>query len=158
MLCAWLLVSCNATLLPTLLYELLLFRMLASLFSDAVCCAVQVQRLAINYERAEAAAKLEAEVAVEEAQTQLQAGQFAQQQLHQQLAMREQQTEARLAAAADALTAATAEIEQLSMQLLQAQQDLQQQREQRQQQQLDEVSFPLLQASPVTNDTQYDRV
>lgn len=96
------------------------------------CCAVQVQGLALRFERAEAAAKLEAEVAVEEAQTQLQAAHLAQQQLQQQLDMREQQTEARLAAAADALTAATAEIEQLSMQLLQAQRDLEQQREQRQ--------------------------
>jgi phosphoribosylaminoimidazole carboxylase (NCAIR synthetase) len=96
---------------------------------------LQVQGLAVKYERADAAAKLEAEVAVEEAQAQLHAARLAQQQLD----MREQQTEARLAAAADALTAATAEIEQLSMQLLQAQQDLQQQREQRQQQQHNEV-------------------
>lgn len=104
---------------------------------------LQVQGLAVKYERAEAAAKLEAELAVEESQAQLHAAWLAQQQLQQQLDMREQQTEARLAAAADALTAATAEIEQLSMQLLQAQQDLQQQREQRQQQQHDEVGWLL---------------
>lgn len=65
---------------------------------------------------------------MEELQAQLAAAELAQQQLQQQLELKEHQTEARLSAAADALTAATAEIEQLSAQLLQAQQLLEQHR------------------------------
>jgi hypothetical protein len=104
-----------------------------------LCLVVQVQGLAVRYERAEAAAKLEADAAVEELQGQLQASHLAQQQLQHKLELRQQQTDDRLSAAADALTAATAEIEQLTAQLLQTQHDLQQERQQRQQQQPDEV-------------------
>lgn len=97
-----------------------------------------MQSLAVKYERAEAA-KVEADTAVEELQGQLQASHLAQQQLQHKLELRQQQTDDRLSAAADALTAATTEIEQLTAQLLQAQHDLQQERQQRQQQQPDEV-------------------
>lgn len=89
---------------------------------------MQVRELAVKYERVEAAAHLEAGGATEELQAQLDAAELAQQQLQQQLVLKEQQTEGRLAAAAEALTAATAEIEHLSAQLLQMQQLLQQRR------------------------------
>lgn len=87
---------------------------------------VQVRDLLLTYEAAVEASSLEAASSAQQLQ-QLAAAQAAQVDLQMQLQQCEQQTEHRLAAAADALGAATAEIEQLSEELLQVKQRQQQQ-------------------------------
>lgn len=68
---------------------------------------------ALSYERAEAAANLEAQSAAEQLQCELDACNAARQQLVQQ----QHQAEYKLATAGEALAAATNEIEQLTMAL-----------------------------------------